>query len=479
MSENYEKITPADIEQPEVTEAVEEAAAQEINADGEVELELDELNEGVNPEAEMTTGQKIKTLLMKPLWSSIVKWSFIFLGLAALVLYLIVSNGDRATGESFAKAFSGVSNGLASFFSMIPVSMFEILICAAAVGIFAYLVFIVVRTIQVKGKFRKAGLWVQFGYTLLAVASVFAILLTLCYGMFTNRERLSKNTDYTSGKVSNMHFSEAMLYLIDGINNSLNDGSNSIYFNKAGQSKYATSGRSTEEITKKVVEAFDAAAVDIPTLKGAKLSTKELIFTELYTSNQISSIYSPFTGELCINTDYPEIIIPMQVAKTMAMQRGYTDDGDASFIAFLVCTQYSDDYYIRYSGYFNAYLELSTACYKNNGKNLHMYLANALKDSAKREFVELVKDLDTLYGLSSDIEYIQSSDELNDAAYGDVAKLLLVEFRDLVDSGKLAVDSTEKVDYGKFCNYLTNYYLIDSEWANEVDYVYDEYHPTR
>ena len=71
----------------------------------------------------------------------------------------------------------------------------------------------------------------------------------------------------------------------------------------------------------------------------------------------------------------------MQIAKTMAVQRGYTDDGDASFIAFLVCTKYSDDYYINYSGYFNAYVELSSVFYNENGKNLHLYMANALKGS--------------------------------------------------------------------------------------------------
>ena len=204
MSENLEKTVSAE----------ENSAAESFSdATAEVELELSDIaGEEEDPEAGMTTGEKIKLLLMKPLVTSIIKWVFIGLGLVGLVLYLLRSEG-------LAKAFSGISGAIASFFSLIPISVFEILICAAVLGILAYLVFIIVRTFQVKGKFRRGGLWVQFGYSLLAVCGAFAILLSMCYGVFTYRDPLSKSTEYTSEKVTNYDFSKTMLYLIDGVNN--------------------------------------------------------------------------------------------------------------------------------------------------------------------------------------------------------------------------------------------------------------------
>ena len=463
MSENLEKTVPAE----------ENSAADNISdTSAEVELELEDITEEkADPEVDMTMGEKIKVLLMKPLWSSIIKWVFVVLGIAGLILYLVAN-------ESLAKAFSGVSGAIASFFNLFPISMFEILICAAVLGIVAYLVFIIVRTVQVKGKFHKGGLWVQFAYSLLAVAGAFAILMSMCYGVFTYRDPLSTSTEYTNAKVTNLNFSKTMLYLIDGINNALNDGSSSIYFTKSGSSKYASSGRSTEVISQKISEAFDNAAQDIPTLKGKSLNAKELLFSDIYSNFRISSIYSPFTGELCINTNYPEIIIPMQIAKTMATQRGYTDDGDAMFIAFLICTKYSDDAYIRYSGYFNAYVEFSSVFYNENGKNLHLYMANALKESAKKEYVQLVKTLDTLYGLSSDIEYVAASEKLPASDYCDVAKLMLVNFEENVEAGTIAIDDTETKSYGRFCNYLVNYYLLDYDFQTEVEDVYADYHPS-
>ena len=463
MSENLEKTVSAE----EIS-----AADNFSDASSEVELDLEDFGaEQADPEVDMTIGEKLKVLLMKPLVTSIIKWVFIALGIVGVILYF-------AANEGLAKAFSGISGGIASFFNLFPISMFEILICAAALGIIAYLVFIIVRTVQVKGKFHKGGLWVQFGYSLLAVAGAFTLLFSMCYGVFTYRDPLSKSTEYTNAKATNLDFSKTMLYLIDGINNSLYDGMDNIFFTKAGSSKYASSGRSTEVISQKISEAFDNAAQDIPTLKGKSLTAKELLFSDLYSKFRISSIYSPFTGELCINSDYPEVVVPMQIAKTMAVQRGYTDDGDASFIAFLVCTKYSDDYYINYSGYFNAYVELSSVFYNENGKNLHLYMANALKESAKREYVQLVKNLDTLYGLSSDIEYVAAGEKLQASYYCDVAKLMLVNFEDNVDNGSIVIDNSEPKSYGRFCNYLVNYYLLDDDFDMEVDEVYAEYHPS-
>ena len=123
-------------------------------------------------------------------------------------------------------------------------------------------------------------------------------------------------------------------------------------------------------------------------------------------------------------------------------------------------------------------MEFSYKFYNENGKNLHIYLANSLKESAKREYVSLVKKLDTLYGLSSDIEYVAANEKLPSNDYCDVAKLMLVNFENKVEEGAIALDNSEPKSYGIFCNYLTNFYLLDSEFEAECQEVYAEYHPS-
>ena len=64
--------------------------------------------EKFNPEKNMTVPQKLRVLLMKPLSTSVIKWSFIPLGIIALVLYLI-GTSSREMGESFANTFGFIS----------------------------------------------------------------------------------------------------------------------------------------------------------------------------------------------------------------------------------------------------------------------------------------------------------------------------------------------------------------------------------
>ena len=52
---------------------------------------------------------------------------------------------------------------------------------------------------------------------------------------------------------------------------------------------------------------------------------------------------------------------------------------------------------------------------------------------------------------------------------------MLVDFRDLVDEGTIKVDDSETVDYGDYCNYLTNFYKVNGDFQDAVDETYEEY----
>ncbi len=449
------------------------------NVSSGVEISMDDID--IQTPEQLTTGQKMKYLFMYPLVTSIIKWSFAVLGLVGLILFIVASVSQDASAALTKGLQRPVTDFFTKIYNAIPISMMEIFIFAAILGILAYLVFIIVRTCQVKGGFRKGGLWMQFFYTLVAVASVFCLLFSMCCGVALNNKPFSSISTYSDTEVTQLEFNESLIYLVDKINNVLArdiDETKSIFFTKDGASKYAQSGRSTDVIAEKLSEAFDNAAEEIPELKGSAVVPKELLLVDLYSLMQIGSIYSPFTGEVNVNTYYTEVAIPVQIAKSMAKQRGFTNDDDASFIAFLVCTQYTDDPYINYAGYFDAYINVGTAVYnQDGGKDLHLYIANALKESAKREVVNYVKNLDSLYGITSDLNFDSSGEKTSTDSYYDLAKLLLVDLRNKVDTGSVTLDDVEPVSYGRYCNYIVNFYNSDTQFQNDVETTYYEYHP--
>ncbi|MBR2901511.1 MAG: DUF3810 domain-containing protein [Clostridia bacterium] len=101
-------------------------------------------------------------------------------------------------------------------------------------------------------------------------------------------------------------------------------------------------------------------------------SPKPIALSEPMTYTHISGVYTYMTGEANINVNYPDFLIPFTVAHEMAHQRGIAREDEANFVAFLVCT-YSDDAYIRYSGYANMLNYINSALGKSDkekGKEL-------------------------------------------------------------------------------------------------------------
>lgn len=445
-----------------------------------------------------TKKEKLKMILMNNTVFSIIKWSIAGLGLIGLVFHILALISPDISEALSTSVSAAIRNGITSVSSLLTVSLMEILALVVLVGILAYAGFLIFKTIKEKEGIKIAGFWVQFGYVLVAVFGFGYLLFSLCYGVTTNRPMLYKSEleDYVPNYFTEERLDTAMLYYIDQINEVSVKGRENIFFTTAGNSKYASTGSSLEEIGEAVNHMFDLASEDYGFLKGSDVTVKELMAAPMYTAMGIGSIYCPITSEVLINPDYPEVIIPMQVARAIAKQRGITNDHDASFVAFLVCSQYADDLgkltdkyntnYIKYAAYMDAYLEVSSGVYSMN-PNVHLYCASALKESAKKDVVALVKDLDALYGNTSNlVEFQAASKKTSTDDYKVLAKLLYAEFTRRVDNGSIGVntDPDDPVPASKrpsymYLRYLVSYfsYELEDNWYDTVQDVYEEYNP--
>ena len=432
---------------------------------------------------------------------SIIKWCFAGLGLVGLVLYILALI-DPGISEALSTSVSAaVRNGLTVVSNLLPVSLLEILAGVVIVGVLAYAGFLVYKTIKQKEGVKIAGYWVQFAYVLFAIFGTGFLLFSLTYGVTTNRPKLYKTTQFQEQFYAPNLFKEqtmdsSLIYYVDRVNNAAADGieNETIFYTATGHSRYASTGSSLSEISDAVNACFDLAAEDYPFLAGEHVEAKPLLLSAMYTKMGVGSIYSPITSEILINTDYPEIAVPLQVARAIAKQRGIADDADAKFVAFLVCTEYADQLaalgseynldYIKYAAYMDAYMEVgNVAFYVSN--NMHLYCTAALKETAKKDMIAYVKHIDLLYDNINALEFIPADEKTSTADYRDLPKLLYVDYNSRVNDGNIILSfNTDdnpinaKASKYMYARYLVSYFAtVEGDFMAEAEDLYAIYNP--
>ncbi len=437
-------------------------------------------------EGTLTKGETAQFLLLSPLANAIIKFSLIGLGLIAAILWLVAAVVPAFSNSMANSLYKGFTSFTAAINNILPFSVFEILLILILLGWLGYLAFIIVRTVQVKkSKLLRGRLWIQFGYATLALVLIITLFYSFGYGVASKRKSFlttykDENGEqvYVNQPANEQTLSETMIYIVDKINNVVINTANEnseeatgiFYLEKNGASRYARTGKtSTNALAKAVNAAFKAAGEAIPSLKGPSINVKQTLAGPIYTSMGIGSAYSPLTGEVQINPYYPEIAIPFLVAKGIAKERGFQSDAQANFIAYLVCTQFSDVPYVQYSGYFNAYLTCGAKLLSQDA-NMYATIAGTLRDSVKKETIYYTKRIDSLYGNKNSLSYVEDS-AASDDDYLKYPKLLIGYYR----KAFAANANQEDTNFGLYVNCLVSMYLKDTNYQAEVDALNQQY----
>ncbi len=164
-----------------------------------------------------------------------------------------------------------------------------------------------------------------------------------------------------------------------------------------GGIRFSSSGASVmpyglEELTQKLMEAYDTASDKYDFIDHFSTRVKPIMLSEPMTYTHISGVYTFFTGEANLNTNFPDYSLPYTAAHELAHQRGFAREDEANFIAFLVCIQ-SNDAYIRYSGYLNLYESVANALYRAN-PDYYMAFIQTMPINARREMSAYSKFFD-------------------------------------------------------------------------------------
>lgn len=260
------------------------------------------------------------------------------------------------------------SSGINKFFiqmlstitGIFPFSLFEIGLFIIVPLVIFYVFYNIIKICQERKK-RKVRL-LNFLLTLSASCSLIYFLFLSTWGLNYNRPHLSKTINLPTKKYTTEELSELYAYLIYEVNSLSN-------YTVRSEEDYMIIPGDNKDILKRARLGYINASKYFPNLAGNYGDPKPILASEFMNYTGIAGIYFPFTAEPNVNIALVDSSIPSTAMHEMAHQRGYANEDECNFIAFLTCSMHPDVDY-RYSGYLLALNYTASALAKNNSNTL-------------------------------------------------------------------------------------------------------------
>ncbi len=193
-------------------------------------------------------------------------------------------------------------------------------------------------------------------------------------------------------------------------------------------------GCTLSEMSSKLVDAYDTVRERYPFFVNIVSRAKPIMASGFMSDMGLTGIYTYYTGEANVNTEYPDYTLTFVMAHEFAHQRGINRENEANFMAFLVTTA-SDDPFVRYSGYLNMYEYLASALYSLD-KELYFEVRDGLDERARDDIrasnaVTIAHRDSFMQSISETVNnaYLQSNGTPGTVSYGYVVRLAVAYYK--------------------------------------------------
>lgn len=350
-------------------------------------------------------------------------FAFVLYGIAVAALaVLVAARLSPAFADTFNRYVGAVVRGaLAHLTGWIPFSLGEAMVIFLPVAA----VFMIVRACR-KYSDSWRSVFVYLGSVLSVVSLLFSVFVfgfgTGYYGT-TVDEKLGLDRSVVSP--------EELYYTAATLAAHVNSEAENV---KYQYNDFSVMPYTFDEMSRRLVAAYDKVCDEYDFIPRLNSRVKPVMLSEPWTYTHISGVYTYFTGEANINTNFPDYTIPYTAAHEMAHQRGIAREDEANFIAFLVCI-FSDDPYIRYSGYLEVYEYVASSLYSAD-KNYYSAVYSSLKTNVRAEMAAYSAFFDkyrenVVANVSEAVNnsYLQIHGTVGSKSYGLVVDLAVAYYR--------------------------------------------------
>ncbi len=297
-------------------------------------------------------------------------------------------------------------------FSIVEFGLYALLVWIPVSGIW-----MIIKAVRSQQGGAAALCWVS---GLFLTASVLLFLYTINCGINYQRESFSEK----SGLLAEQYTTEELKNTCEWLTKEVNARAAWVKRNAKGemilgsrdaaekeevreQQKGAGGEMDVQSPVDAAVFAMERLAEEYPDIKGYYPRPKPVCVSEILSYQGLTGVYSPFTVEANYNADMPDYNIPFTLCHELSHLRGFMQEEEANFIAFLACSG-SERKDFQYSGYLLAW----------------SYSMSALRRSAAEEWQEVRAGLDeqieadlrqnSLFWDSYDGKVAEVSDIVND-----------------------------------------------------------------
>lgn len=331
----------------------------------------------------------------------------------------------RVTGMA---PFSIVEFGLYIFLAWIPAS-----------GIW-----MIVKAVHSE-KGQRGTLPLQWASGLFLAISILLFLYTVNCGINYQRESFSEKSGLLAKQYTAKELKKVCIWLTEEVN----VRADLVKRNESGEMILGMADTTVEseeivqdetdtekKISDSPLEAADHAmeklAKNYPDLNGYYPRPKPVCVSEILSYQGLSGVYSPFTVEANYNADMTDYYIPFTLCHELSHLRGFMQEEEANFIAFLACSE-SERMDFQYSGYLLAW----------------SYSMNALRRTAAEDWQEVREELAEIVNVD-----LRENSRFWDSYDGKVA-----EVSDMVNDTYLKANGQSEgvQSYGKMVDLLIAY----------------------
>jgi len=312
--------------------------------------------------------------------------------------------------------FTPVSIFVSKVSGIFPFSLGEMLLYAVILWFLISLIKTVIRCIRQRS-LRTAA---TFLCKVLSLSSSLFLIYTANCGIQYSRTSFGEREGLEVHEVSSEELKDLVTYIVEEVT--------------------AAEAQWQEEPTQRQMREETGASMEnlgmiYSSLAGSYPLAKPFFLSRLLSVQQVTGIYSPFTVEANYNREAPTYNLPFVMCHELAHLKGYMQEEEANFIAFLACI-HSDDAYTKYSGWLSAFVYAGNAL---AGADIDTYreLYAQLPERAIEDLQENNAFWDRFEGTVSEVHeamndsYLKANgQEEGTKSYGQVVDLMVVWFEE-------------------------------------------------